>query len=367
MHLSLLSTLLLITSCSLFTSRPALSPSQELSRLRLEKKLPALAAAASVNGEIIFIEAQGLRKSGSPISVTVSDTFHLGSCSKAMTATLVALMIEEGHFDWRTPLSMLLPKLNLHEDFKDITIEQLLSHHAGVAVNPVPSFTKVLKKLSVMKARKQFSQSVLSQKATYSKDEYHYSNAGYIILGHLLEEQSGKSWEDLMKAKIFKPLAMNSCGFGPTSSSKEKHPTQPWGHKMINNKMTPLQVDNPAFFGPAATVHCSLRDWHHFLLMHMNGYNQHDSFLKTTSFHKLHSTPKANDTYTFGGWIRIKREWGKGDVLTHGGSNVFNAASTWIAPHIKMILMNATNSGKTESFQAIDEMSAVLIKNQMPD
>lgn len=76
-----------------------------LEPLRASGKLPALAAAVIIDGHLAAIGAVGVRQLGSPTLVNVHDRFHLGSDTKAMTATLAAMLVEEGRIKWQTTVS----------------------------------------------------------------------------------------------------------------------------------------------------------------------------------------------------------------------------------------------------------------------
>jgi CubicO group peptidase (beta-lactamase class C family) len=353
--------LLILCSCALFKRTPLLNPSEEMAKLRETYQLPALAAVLSVDNQIMFQEAQGLRKMGAPIGVQEEDKFHLGSCTKAMTATLVAKFVERGLFAWKTKLSTLLPHLKFDESLKDLSIEALLSHHSGLSANPEPALAKKLRRLKVQPARREIAKVYLSQKSEFSPNDFHYSNVGYIILGHVLEHLTKKSWEELMSTELFKPLEMRSCGFGVTSSAREKSPTQPWGHTIIGGNKTALQEDNYPLYGPSGTVHCNLLDWQKFIQLHVDGFKGESSFLKPETFKKLHSTPKASESYTFGGWVRVERAWAKGPAFTHSGTNTFNYATTWWAPNRELITMSVTNTFADDTHEALDKMVTRLI------
>src|SRR5688572_29928907 len=64
--------------------------------LRDTNRLPALAAAVVRRGEIIAVGAIGTRRADGSVSVTIDDKFHIGSCTKSMTAALAAMLVEEG-------------------------------------------------------------------------------------------------------------------------------------------------------------------------------------------------------------------------------------------------------------------------------
>src|SRR5688572_7443904 len=73
-----------------------------LEKLRVQHEVPGLAAAAFINGKVVDATAVGVRKAGDSTPVTVEDRWHIGSCTKAMTATLAAMYVEEGRLRWDT-------------------------------------------------------------------------------------------------------------------------------------------------------------------------------------------------------------------------------------------------------------------------
>ena len=88
----------------------------ELEQTRVKHGLPALAAAVVKDGKIVASGAVGVRALGSAVKVTIGDRFHLGSDTKAMTATLAGMMVDEGKLQWTSTigdvLGAALPGLN---------------------------------------------------------------------------------------------------------------------------------------------------------------------------------------------------------------------------------------------------------------
>src|ERR1700727_2617142 len=74
-------------------------------------ELPALAGAIVTSKGLVAVGAVGVRKYGTDTPVTVNDQFHLGSDTKAMTATLLATLVEEGKLSWTTTLEQAFPEL----------------------------------------------------------------------------------------------------------------------------------------------------------------------------------------------------------------------------------------------------------------
>src|SRR3954471_10820296 len=90
-------------------------------------------AAAVLRGERIIAQgAAGVRKRGTAERITLDNQFHLGSCTKAMTATLVAMLVEEGKLNWTTTLGELFAVKPMHPAWEKVTLQQVLAHRAGL-------------------------------------------------------------------------------------------------------------------------------------------------------------------------------------------------------------------------------------------
>jgi CubicO group peptidase (beta-lactamase class C family) len=191
-------------------------------------------------------------------------------------------------------------------------------------------------------------------------DEYRYSNYGYVVAGAMLERAAGTSFEELLRAELFEPLAMTSCGFGVPATPGLLD--QPWGHRRRLAGLSPVEpgpgADNPLALGPAGTVHCSLRDWVKFLSLHLRGARGHGSpFLAQSAFEILHA-PRARAPQPYAlGWIVAERAWaGAQPVLTHTGSNTTFIAQAWLAPERDFgvaVVANAADDAARAALKAV--------------
>ena len=175
-----------------------------------DSKLPSIAAAVVIGDKIEDTGAVGVRKSGEPTPVTVDDKYHLGSCTKTMTAALTAMLVKEGLLTWQTTIGEVL-KGGVRKEFKNVTIEQLLAHVGGFAGECPPEIWAQAYadqgKLSPARQRQKFVKALLDRKPDYVPGTKSvYSNQGYAVAGVMLETLARKPWEDLMREKIFKPL-----------------------------------------------------------------------------------------------------------------------------------------------------------------
>lgn len=344
-----------------------------IEKMQKRYKMPSLAALVLMNGKVVALEAVGKRALEKNVLVTVHDRYHLGSCTKAMTATLAAILVEKGLLKWTSRPSEIFPKLakSFHKDFEKITLLQLLSHRAGVTRSLPQSQPALWRKLystkkSTTEARKWVLEAILSKPASILPGKkFSYSNAGYMIAGAMLEAVTKKSWEELMQDHLFRPLQMNSCGFGV--SDKTGKLRQPWGHRRVKGKRVSVKpskiADNPPALGPAGTVHCSLTDWARFVKLHLQGARgEKGLLLKPSSFHILHSPLSKRPPYALG-WIVTKRPWSKGKAFVHAGSNTMNFSVVWMAPRRKFAILIVSNDGQGTTYKGMDRLTGLLVRH----
>ena len=343
--------------------------SQLLRPIRDRSGLPALAAAVSDADRLLALGAVGVRRRGDDTPVETTDLFHLGSCTKAMTATVCARLVDAGQLSWQRTLAEIFPEqaTSMHMEYRGVTIEQLLQHRGGTCAALATSHSDLWSALwtpgDVEAQRSAFAQALLARPPEVTPGtEYRYSNAGYMVVGAALERLTGTSGESLMQVQLFTPLAMGSCGFGAPGSAGQVD--QPWGHRPGASGPEPVEpgpaADNPPALGPAGTVHCSLEDWARFARAHLEITPGDDAYLSAGSLARMH-TPPAGGDYALG-WLASPQPWAGGVALTHSGSNNLNFATVWVAPQTSRVMLVATNLGGEEARLAASEVVVALIE-----
>lgn len=204
-----------------------------------------------------------------------------------------------------------------------------------------------------------------------------YSNVGYVLAGAVLEQLTGRAWEELMRERLFQLLGITTGGFGAPGTADKTE--QAWGHFSVLGK--PLDPRSPAaelplFFGPAGLAHMTVTDWAKFIALHLRGdpANPHrqDALLKLDTFAEMHAVAPATTsrgwvirgvnflatgdaapavTYCAGwfistaSWARGTRAGDTGRRLWHAGSNGRWNAGVFIAPEIDFAVLVACNRG----------------------
>jgi CubicO group peptidase (beta-lactamase class C family) len=351
-----------------------------LESIRVQERLPALAAAIVLDSKIYAAAAVGTRKANTNNWVSVDDKFLIASCSKAFTATLSAVLIQKGYLQWDTNLKEAFPDLNMRSEYEDITLIQLLSHRAGL-----PEWIDHLTSKNVTA---QFidnwwndRQSPVTMRAKYVKGtvkqpladkpghSIFYSNSGYLIAGAMLEKIMAKPFEQLMTEEIFSPMGLHTAGFGPPVKFDSEN--QPVGHSGFFRAVHP--GDFPDYMAPTAVIHISIKDWAKFILVHLGSGGNAGVVLETDTLRTLHSPPDSSiwragaEEKGYGipslnyalGWYILDIDKKEG-LLWHPGGNTGFIAQVVVDPKRKNAVLLATNvrASHNHLFKTINRIKA---------
>ena len=342
-------------------------------------------SAVVLRGDHIIAQGvAGVRRKGSPELVTLDDQFEICSCGKAMTATLVAMVVEEGKLNWDTPLSEIFADSEQPIDpaWKQATLWQVLTHRAGLRDHLVRFLASTFFDSGDFTARRRrFAEKLLRHPPSSPPGStFVYSNADYIVATAAIEKVTGRAWEDLMRERLFAPLGITTGGFGPPGTPGRVD--EPWGHgrrpliyfDRFGKGDAPFDpgsssADVPLVWAPVGLVHMSAPDWAKFVAWHLRGDRanpqQKASLLTSETFARLHEAA-IGEEYA-GGWLVGTRPWAKGArpgdtgrVLFHVGDNGRWNCVVWIAPEIDFAIVIACN--RTHMWSALDEAAGVLLR-----
>mgnify|MGYP001129369154 CR=1 FL=1 len=321
-------------------------------------KTPGMIGAIVQRGAITTIGAVGVRRVGASEPIRVTDQVHLGSCTKAMTATMIGTLFEDRLLEPSTRIADLFPDdaPRFHPDFRGVTLWQLLTHRAGL---PHDADWWRLPGRSTTEQRRSAMLQLFAKPPKVKPGTFEYSNAGYALAGLMAERATGQPWEQLMRERLFAPLNMYSAGFGAPREGGPGAVDQPYGHHMVRGRLEPPRRDNAACLGPAGTIHCTMADWAKFAAAHARGERTDGKLLRASTFRRLHTPPKG-EPYA-AGWGVGERRWAGGGVLTHSGSNTYWYVTIWIAPARDLAFLVAANRGDGDVARACDEAVAAMI------
>jgi len=393
------------------------APSQEalaqeiaeaLEPIREKHQLPALAGAIVTGRGLLATAAVGKRRANSDVPVTADDLWHMGSCTKALTASMIASLVEEGKLRWDTTVEQSFPDVadRLPAEFRSVTLLHLLSHRSGLSSNL--AFGSYSRDEPVEAQRAKLLEHLTRfPLALKPGTRFEYSNTGYIVAAMMAERAAKTSWEDLMRRRIFEPLDMKQATFRGLGDYDNLD--RPWPHEAdgkpngkpdigvkdsaarnaasktaaasdaggnpVKNAIDAFRVNTERYFvgvvlgddgeapvaGPAgATMRLSMQDWSKFVADQLRGDRGEPALFKAETYQTLHKPPFAG-IYALG-WGVQQRPWGNGRVLTHSGSNAMNFSVVWIAPKRDFAVQDCTNQGGPSGQAGADGAASQLIR-----
>jgi CubicO group peptidase (beta-lactamase class C family) len=330
--------------------------------------VPGLVAGLVDLDGLVAIGAAGVRRADRPEPVRTDDLFHLGSCTKSMTATLCGALVEAGLLQWTTSLGdVFATELGdeLPAAWRPVTLEQLLTNAGGVPgdLGAHGLWGELWNHRGTpVEARRLLLRGVLKSPPAHAPGTtFEYSNGGFALAGHMAETVAKRPFEDLLRERLFQPLGMTTAGYGAPGSADA--PSQPCGHDAAGKPCPPgPNADNPPAITPAGRVHCTLADWARYVALHLRAARGDAAPFKVETFDKLRAPgPWKNADYAMG-WKLSERPWADGAVLTHSGSNNLWYCVAWLAPKKGFALLAACNRGGDGGAKATDDAVATLLR-----
>lgn len=332
---------------------------RELGQIRGQASAPALAVARVGKGGVEAFAVSGERQPGGA-EVTRSDRWHLGSETKAMTATLAAALVEQGSIEWDTRLVEVFPKLQAARGWEQVTLEDLLAHRGGAPEQLDRTHAALWQQLWDAKGgrvgRRLLVKSLLAEPPAGRRGDVRYSNAGYAMAAAMLEQRAGASYSALIESHVFAPLEMKGCGVGVPG---RRGGAAPRGHLTTpDGKLLPMQPDNPSAAGipaamePAGAVHCTIDGWGAFLAAHLQGAAGQEGYLKKETWRRLHRGVPGG--YALGWQVGKGTLQTRGVVLTHKGSNNLWYAVAWMLPGRGEAYVAVTNAASDRARAGAD-------------
>ena len=282
------------------------------------RTVPAMGILVIRDGRVVDQAVRGVRTLGGA-PVAVSDRWNLGSDGKALTATLIARLVERGVLRWDAPLSEMLPELaaDMRPEYRDVTLLELLSHRAGLPENlsdeayfkTFYGATWPLPEQRLAYLRRAVAEAPIGP----SRGDASYSNTGVILAGAIAERATGKAYERLMREEVFAPLGMTTAEFGQTPGAGE-----PFGH--VDGRVATATDANPEMIVPAGGVRMSLADWGRFAVDQLEGEQGRGKLLKAETYKLLHR-PQGETIFALGWGVPPAIAGRMGPALTHAGSD----------------------------------------------
>jgi CubicO group peptidase (beta-lactamase class C family) len=245
----------------------ALPELERLARQTLQKTgVPGMAIAVVSQDKVVYLKGFGVRQAGGAGTVDDDTIFLLASVSKPITATLLALLVGEGLIAWDDRLLDLDPGFRLADPAvtRAATVRDMLCHRSGLPAHAGDLLedlgyprAEVLRRLRYVKPASSF------------RAQYAYTNFGFTAAAVAAARPTGKSWEDLAAAKLYRPLGMKSSSsrFADYAAANNRAHL----HVRVEGKWVAKYVRDPEAQSPAGGVSSTARDLAQWMRLQLGG------------------------------------------------------------------------------------------------
>lgn len=169
--------------------------------------VPGMAVSIVEAGEVVHARGYGVRRLGSPEPVGADTLFPTGSTGKAVTATALALLVDEGRIDWDDRVIDHMPGFRMYDPWvtREMTIRDLLVHRSGLGLGAgdlmfVPRTSR--SRADIVYALRYI------EPTTSFRSGYAYDNILYVVAGQLIEDVTGETWEVFVRDRVLAPIGM---------------------------------------------------------------------------------------------------------------------------------------------------------------
>lgn len=323
-----------VLCCCSLAGRSFADPVDDFVRAQMEqRRIPGLALAIVREGKVTKSEAYGFANLELRVPAHKESVFEIGSVTKQFTAALILMLADDGKLELSNTITQFFD--NAPEAWTNVTIRHLLTHTSGIKnYTGLPGF-EVTKRLDARK----FVETIGTHPLEAQPGEaYRYCNSGYNLLGYIIEKVTGKTYWDVLRARILQPLEMSA------TTSRDLKPIVPdraAGYETENGALINRDSDLTDVFSAGAMV-STVGD-----LVKWNAALDGGKLLSRASYDAMWTPMKlnggTNHLYGFG-W-RLDQHNGR-RAVSHSGSTSGFTAGFLRLPDEKLAVIVLCNQGE---------------------
>jgi CubicO group peptidase (beta-lactamase class C family) len=228
---------------------------QLVRRLMARDQIPGVAVGVVERGHLVFGRGFGYRDVDEHLPVTLDTLFPIGSCSKAFTATAIALLTDEGRMALDAPVRTYLPDFALEDPVASATVttRDILTHRSG------------LPRHDLFWYEAPFSRDELYHRLRFLEPagpphaKWRYDSPMFVVAGRVVERLSGESWESFVRARILSPLDMRRTVLSPEAMERDSDHATAYALHDGRVREIPM-LEHLSAIAPAGAVQTSVND-----------------------------------------------------------------------------------------------------------
>jgi CubicO group peptidase (beta-lactamase class C family) len=227
-------------------------------------RVPGAAIAVVNRDRMVFAKGYGYRDVEAKLSVTSETVYPIASTTKAMNATLIGMLVDEGKLAWDTPVQEYLPRFRVGESLisSQVTLRDLLAMRTGLPRHDWLWIEQAIDRPALVERLR-----YLELSAGF-REKFQYNNMTASTAGHIAEIVTGRSWESLVRERILGPLGMSRTTFTlPATGNVTRSYHENSQREVVLTKRLASEVTAPS----GGAVHSTVEDMARWLMFNLSG------------------------------------------------------------------------------------------------
>ena len=328
-------------------------------------RIPGAALAIHRRGRL-YETASGVLNVDSRVSATPDSVFQIGSITKIFTATLIMQLVDEGLLDLDVPVGEYLPGFRVADAgaTRSVTPRQFLSHTSGIEGDLFVDTDSGEQSVARLQDMGTMLPSLFPPGERLS-----YSNFGFAMLGRITEVLTGKSWDAVIRERLFEPLGMTHALTLPEETLRYRAAIGhiPDGRAPSGHRISPTPWLSHGQKAAGSTPMMSAADLLKFAVMHIDrGRSATGERILSAGSVSQMQKPQFRLRGTFArslnawglGWMLMR--WSGTRVIGHDGGTVGQYAFLRVLPEEDLAIALLTNGGDAGGL--FEELFSTLLK-----
>ncbi len=228
---------------------------------------PGVGVGIVVNDKLVFAKGYGHRDYEKKLPFTPKTLQPIASNSKLFTAVAAGMLVEEGKLTWDKPVRESVPAIQFYNDplNNNVTLRDMLSHRTGVTRHDLIWFK------SPFTRKELFDRLKYLEPQEPMRETFLYNNLMFSAVGYIIELKSGRSWEQVVRERIFAPLDMGTTTYTIADMVKQPDYGVPFREKRDSFELYKIPYyEDTEGVAPAGAIISNIDELSHWLIALMN-------------------------------------------------------------------------------------------------
>ncbi len=228
---------------------------------------PGIGVGIVAGDKLVFVKGYGYRDYGKKLPFTGTTLVQIASNTKLFTAVAAGMLVDAGKLTWDKPVRESVPAIRFYDDQLNntVTLRDMLAHRTGITRHDSIWYK------SDFTRKELFDRVKFLEPSEPLRQTFLYNNLMYAAAGYIIELQSGKTWEDFVRERIFAPLGMTSTVFSIADMLKQPDRGVPYTERRDSFELYELPYyEDMAGVAPCGAIISNIQDISRWLTALMN-------------------------------------------------------------------------------------------------